>query len=404
MKRILELSLGVVTGIGGFLEIGSIATAAQGGAAFRFELGWAIVLGTICLIFLIEMSGRLAAMSRHTVMDAIREHFGFPFTLIPVVAIVIVSLLVMASEVGGVCLALQLVTGLSPRLFGLPVALVIWLLLWRGTFGVVEQGTSLLGLVTLVFLVGAIHAHPDWRAVAHGLVPSLPSHEKPQYWFIAAAILGASITPYLFLFYSSGAVEDEWDSGYIGTNRITSVFGMSFGGVLSVAVLVVTATVCYARGIRIDSFDQIAVVLPHVLGRWGFYLFAASLGISCLGASAEIALCTAYILAQTFGWNWSENERPRNAARFSITYTIAIALAAIPMLLGLDPLKLTVLSMALTAATLPAAIVPFLVIMNDEHYLDTQTNGWFGNVAVTMILLLSFVLAVVSIPLQILGG
>lgn len=404
MKRILEITLGLVTSIGGFLEIGSIATAAQGGAAFNFQLGWVIVLGTICLIFILEMSGRLAAMSKHTVMDAIREHFGFPFSLIPLTAVVLVSLLVMASEIGGVCLALQLVTGISPRLWAVPVALALWVLLWRGTFGIVEKGTSLLGLVTVVFLVGAVVAHPDWHAVARGLAPTLPSHDRTQYWFIAAAILGASITPYLFLFYSSGAVEDKWDSSYVGINRVTAVLGMSFGGTLSLAVLIVTATVCYTRGIRIDSFDQIALVLPVVLGKSGFYLFAASLGISCFGAASEIALTTAYAVAQNLGWNWSEDARPRDAARFSATYTAAIAVAIIPMLVGLDPLKLTVLSMALTAATLPAAIIPFLVIMNDEYYLFKRTNGWTSNIAVTLILILSFVLAVVSIPLQILGG
>jgi Mn2+/Fe2+ NRAMP family transporter len=60
MSKLLEIALGIVTGIGGFLEAGSLATAAQAGAAFGFQLGWAIVLGTICIAFLVEMGGRLA--------------------------------------------------------------------------------------------------------------------------------------------------------------------------------------------------------------------------------------------------------------------------------------------------------------------------------------------------------
>ena len=62
MSKLLEIALGIVTGIGGFLEAGSLATAAQAGAAFGFQLGWAIVLGTICIAFLDEMGGRLAAV------------------------------------------------------------------------------------------------------------------------------------------------------------------------------------------------------------------------------------------------------------------------------------------------------------------------------------------------------
>ena len=78
MKKALELALGIVTSIGGFLEVGSIATPAQAGALFGFQLAWAVALGTLCLIFLVEMSGRLAAVSRHTIADAVRERWAAP--------------------------------------------------------------------------------------------------------------------------------------------------------------------------------------------------------------------------------------------------------------------------------------------------------------------------------------
>lgn len=404
MKKSLELALGLATSIGGFLEVGSIATAAQGGAAFRFELGWSIVLGTICLAFLVEMSGRLAAVSRHTVMDAIRERFGFPFSLVPALVVVAVSFLVMASEIGGVSLALQFATGISLRWWAMPIALLAWLLLWKGTFQVIEQGASLLGLVTLVFLVGAIRLHPDWGAVAHGLVPSLPPRDPAHYWFIGVSILGASVSPYLYLFYSSGAVEDHWNTSYLVTNRITAWGGMAFGGILSLAVLVVSAAVLVPRGITVDSYEQVALILTGVLGRWGFVLFVLSLGIACFGATAEIALASAYIVAQELGWNWSEDVRPRDAARFAVTYSALVVLGGVPIALGVDPLKLTVLSMALTAVSLPVSIIPFLLLMNDERYVQKHTNGWIGNSAVVAIVCLSFVVAIVSIPLEILGG
>jgi Mn2+/Fe2+ NRAMP family transporter len=404
VKRILELTLGIVTSVGGFLEVGSIATAAQGGAAFQFQLTWAIVLGTICLIFLVEMSGRLAAVSKHTVMDAIRERFGFPFSVAPLVTVLFVSLLVMASEIGGVCLALQFVTGIGLQWWAIPGALLAWALLWKGTFGIVEQGVSALGLVTIAFLVAAIRVHPSWGAVAHGALPSLPAHDRSHYWFLVVSILGASISPYLFLFYSSGAVEDKWDESYLSINRVTAGLGMSFGGTLSVAVLIVAAMVFFPRGIQVDSYDQMGVILSTSLGHWGFWLFAASLGIACFGATAEIALSSAYMIAQEFGWNWSEDAMPAENARFVLTYTAIIAIAAVPMLLGVSPLKLTVLSMALTSASLPVAVVPFLLLMNDERYLGKHTNGVISNTAVIAITVMACVLAVVSIPLELVGG
>src|SRR5438045_8025497 len=95
LKKIFELALGIVTSMGGFLEVGSIATAAQAGAAFGFQLIWPIALGTICLIFLIEMSGRLAAVSHHPLPAAVRGRFAFSFYIIGLTAVRVAGFLVL---------------------------------------------------------------------------------------------------------------------------------------------------------------------------------------------------------------------------------------------------------------------------------------------------------------------
>ena len=118
----------------------------------------------------------------------------------------------------------------------------------------------------------------------------------------------------------------------------------------------------------------------------------------------EITLQIAYLTAQGFGWNWSENQRPLDEARFSFVYTVVLLLAALIVLTGIDPLSVTIFSMVLTAATLPVAIVPFLFLMNDRRYVRSYRNGWLSNAVVIAIIGLAFVLAIVSIPLQIFGG
>src|SRR3954468_22054610 len=99
MKKLLQLGLGIVTSIGGFLEIGSIATAAAAGAGFGYQLGWSVLLGTLCIAFLVEMSGRFAAVSGHTIPDAMRERFGAPLFAIPLFVMLAVSLIVLAAEI-----------------------------------------------------------------------------------------------------------------------------------------------------------------------------------------------------------------------------------------------------------------------------------------------------------------
>jgi Mn2+/Fe2+ NRAMP family transporter len=371
---------------------------------FGFSLLWAILLGTVCVIFLVEMAGRLTAVSKHTLISAIRERFGWKMYCVLYCANVFVDYLVLASEIGGVSFALQLATGIAFRWWALPVTLVAWFLLWKGNFGIIEKGVALLGLVTLCFVVAACKLHPPVSDLFHGALPSLPTHNAANYWFIAVSILGALISPYLFYFYSSGAVEDKWDEKDLGINRAVAALGMGFGSIVSIGVLIAAAMIFLPRGIKGDSYDQIALLLTPVLGHWGFWLVVASVGIACFGAACEVGLDFAYATAQTFGWQWGENLKPVQASRFSLCYTVFLFLAALPITFGLDPLQLTLFSMAITAVILPLVILPFLLLMNDEAYVGEHRNGPIGNTVVVFTIALAFMLAVVAIPLEIIGG
>ncbi|MGE5101728.1 MAG: NRAMP family divalent metal transporter [Deltaproteobacteria bacterium] len=404
MKKILQITLGIVTSVGGFLEIGSITTAAQAGASFGYQLTWAIVLGTVCIAFLVEMSGRFAAVSKRTIPDAMRERFGINFFAVPLLVMLGVSLLVLAAELGGVAAALEMATGIKLPFWAIPVGVISWGLLWRATFSIIENGVSFLGLVTVAFAVGAAKLHPDYGALLHGTVPTLPHSDTAHYWFVAVSVLGASISPYLYYFYSSGAIEERWDATYLVTNRIIAAIGMGFGGFLSVAVLVLAAILFHPRHIDVQHYQQLPDLLSPIFGRTGFWLVIASLAIACLGATLEIALALAYLIAQGLGWNWGEDLEPRDDARFSLTYTLLVVAATLFVVVGLDPLKLTEISMSLTAASLPVGVFPFLILMNDKKYLKSHTNGYVGNFVVLAISMISAVVAVVSIPLEIVGS
>jgi Mn2+/Fe2+ NRAMP family transporter len=404
VKKAMQLALGILTSVGGFFDIGNIATSAQAGARFRFQLIWPLLLGTLLVIFLVEMSGRFAAVSRKALPEAIREHFGFTFWLVPFLVLTLVHFLVLGSEIGGICFALHLITGLPTPVWALPVAILIWLFLWRATFNTLENSTSLLGMITLVFVVAALRHHPPTGELLAGMLPSLPQDHPEQYWFIAVSILGAVLAPYLFYFYSSGAVEDKWDASYVPVNRGISVIGMGFGSLIALGAIVVAAMVLAPRGIQVDDYHQAALMLADTFPFWGFALFAVAMGIACLGASLEVSLSMAYTTAQTFGWTWGEDLDPREDARFSLVYTGAILLSSLLILFGVDPLKLTLLTMAVNAAVLPFVAIPFLLLMNDRKLLRERANGLLSNAVTLIVVALALVLAVVSIPLAIVGG
>jgi Mn2+/Fe2+ NRAMP family transporter len=402
--KISQLSLGVVSGIGGFLEAGSIVTSAQAGATFRFQLIWAVVIATTGLVFMTEMSGRLAAISKRALTDAIRERFGFPFFALTLVVGLVLSFLVLATELGAVSTALQMASGISYRWWVLPVAFLGWLFIWKGTFSVVENVSAILGLISVAFAVGAIRMHPQWGEVASGIIPTLPSHDGAKYWFTAVSIIGASISPYLYFVYSSGAIEEKWDESQLLGNRITSVFGNGMGGLLAIALLIIAALVFEPRGVQINQYQQISYSLVPSMGHWGFIIFVATLAITAFGATTEIMLAAAYMTAQGFGWHWSEDAKPDQHARYSLVYTLLVLLASVPLLLGVDPFKLTNFTMSLSAASLPISVLPLMVLMNDEELMGDHRNGWLTNTALGSYGVLSIVLLLVAVPLQIMGG
>lgn len=373
-----------------YLEIGILVAAAASGAEFGLSLAWAFVLGGLCLVLLVEMSSRFGAVTKQTVVTAMRSRFGFEVSAVPLAAMLLVCLMVLGMELAGCAVALELATGIAFRAWAALAAFGVWLLLWTARFKLLERVVVVLGLTSFVFLGVALWLGPSWSELGAGLVPDPPAQNAGRWGFLAAVILGASISPFLFYFYE-------------GPNKRFALGGIGIGTILSLATLVVAARV-FPRGVQMESYEQLPVMLEAPLGRWGFRAFVAALGIACYGAAAETALVAAHLVAQALGWNFAKTERPRNNARFALVYTLAIVVSSIVVLAGADPISLTLVAMAISAVMLPVAVFPFLLLMNDARFLGDKKNRLGGNLVVAAIVTLAVVLSIVTIPLEIRRG
>jgi Mn2+/Fe2+ NRAMP family transporter len=404
VSAVVDLILGIVTSIGGFVEVGSISTSAQAGAEFGFQLLWAIAVAGAMLALLTEMSGRLAVMSKRPIAAAVRERFGIHFHVVPLGAELVLDLLLLTAELGGAAIAVKLLTGIGFQWWILPIALAVWMILWFSNFTVVEYGIGLLGLISLSFVLAAWRLGPDAGDVARGFIPSLPSHDGVRYAFLAISIVGATVSPYLVNFYSSGTLEEDMKQDELWVNTATTYGGNMFGSLVSMGVLVTSAMVIQPLQIKVDSYEQAALMFVPAFDRWAVVLFALSLGIGCIGAALEISLNMGYVLSQAFGWSWSANKPRAEHARFSCAFTLILIVATAIALLGFDPLRLTMISVALTVVVMPLMVLPFLVLMNDTKFVKDRTNTPIGNAILAFLTVLGALLALVVIPLEILGG
>ncbi|QSR25068.1 hypothetical protein CFH99_05475 [Nocardioides aromaticivorans] len=401
MKRYLNVLLGVLTAIGGFVDIGDLVTNAQVGARFGLSLVWVVVLGVVGICVFAEMSGRIAAVSGRATFDLVRERLGPRMGFLNLVGSMLVTLLTFIAEIGGVALALQLVSSVNHVLLVPFVAAAIWIVLWRAKFSSIENVLGLLGLTLIGFAVALWQLGPDWGELASTLSPA----EKPgaeswaTYAFFGVALFGAAMTPYEVFFFSSGGVEERWTSKDIGVMRANVLIGFPLGGILSVAIAGCAAVVLMPQGIAVETLGQVGLPVAVALGKVGLAVVVLGFFAATFGAACETGLSTGYSLAQYFGFQWGKYVRTPEAAGFHVILLVMTVLAAGVLLTGVDPIMVTEISVVFSAVALPLTYFPILVVANDPDYLGEHRNGRLANLLGLVYLVVIVVAAVAAIPL-----
>ena len=406
MKRVFAVALGILTAIGGFLDIGDLVTNALVGARFGMSLAWVVVLGVVGICVFAEMSGRVAAVSGRATFEIIRERLGPRLAVANLGASFLINLLTLTAEVGGIALALQLASDVHPRLWIPVAAFAVWLVIWRVKFSTLENVTGLVGLTLVVFAVALFQLAPDWSRLAQdALRPSVPADEHPlTYWYYAIALFGAAMTPYEVFFFSSGAVEEGWNVKDLGQERLNVLVGFPFGGLLSIAIAGCTTVVLLPAGIEVTTLAQVVSPVALAVGKLGLAVVIVGVVAATFGAALETALSSGYTVAQFFGWSWGKFRRPAQAARFHLVVMVSLVVAVGVLMTGVDPVKVTEYSVVFSAVALPLTYLPVLVVANDPQYMGEHVNGKVQN-GVGLVYLVIIVLAsMAAIPLMLLTG
>jgi manganese transport protein len=404
MRRLLAIALGILTAIGGFVDIGDLVTNAVVGARFGLNLAWVVVLGVLGIIVFAEMSGRVAAVSGRPSFDLIRERLGPRAALLNLLGSMGVTLLTFIAEIGGVALSLELVSSVNYLLLVPFCGAAVWLVLWRVKFSVLENVFGLMGLSLLVFSVVVWQLGPDWGGlISQALHPAVPGSEGvATYWYYVIALFGAAMTPYEVFFFSSGAVEEHWSSRDLATSRLNVFVGFPLGGLLSLSVAAAAALVLLPAGVEVDALGQVALPVSEALGRLGLAVALLGFFAATFGAACETGLSVGYSISQYFGWQWGKYVRPAQAALFHTVLLLSTVIGVAVLLTTVDPIKVTEYSVVFSAVALPLTYFPILVVANDRQYLGNRVNGRLANALGVTYLILVTVAAAAALPLMLL--
>ena len=373
MRAILSVALGVIAAIGGFVDIGDLVFNAQAGASIGTPALWAVPVGVLGIMIFAEMSGRIVAVSNKPNFVLVKERYGTRLSTFTLGASLVLTVLTLGAELGGLGFVLNYLFDVSVNFFVLIALLAVATAIYFLPFGGLERVFGYMGLALLVYLAASIKLDPDWGEVGRGFVPE--SHGAAIYWYFIVGLVAAALMPYEIYFYSSGAVEEGWDERDMKVNRSNAFIGFGLGGLISVAILVASAQVLKPAGISPDSVGTVALVAEVPYGETGLILAFVGILFAVGGATIDTAFSAAYNLAQHQGWKWGKRFRLLNEPRFTLSLAGFLLLGFAIAQTGVDPISLTEYAVIFSIPVLPLTYLPILLVGNDRSVMGKHVNG-----------------------------
>jgi manganese transport protein len=406
----LELTLGIMTAVGGFVDISELVFAAKAGSQFGYALIWVFAFATLGIIVFSEMSGRVAAVAKQPVFNLMRHRLGLKLGLVTLAASIISNLITCAAELGGVSLILNYLTGAPYSLMAIVMTVVLSISIWVLPFKWIERVYGLLGLFMLVFAAALIAIHPPWDKIAGGFVPQVPhglsTKELLTFTYFVVAIISAVMFPYEVYFYSSGGIEEGWGPKDLITNRVTAILGMGLGSLLGIAILCNSAQLFGPAHVDpvIPGTAALEAAIPF--GRWGLITALLGMFFAVAGAAVETCLANAYSIAQFFGWIWGRHKKPWEAPRFTIAWIVLFLLALAIVLTGVDVMTLVEFAILFSILVLPLTYLPLLMLSGKRKYMGQYVNGPVGKTLGWIYFAVITLAAIAALPLYFLtsGG
>ncbi|MFN8035489.1 MAG: divalent metal cation transporter [Acidimicrobiia bacterium] len=353
-------------------DAGGIATYASAGSQFAYRMLFCMVLVTVALVVVQEMSARLGAYTGEGLMSLIREQFPLRLAAFAVVCLLVANLGLVVSEFAGIGAALELF-GVS-RYLTVPIAAVgIWALVVFGSYRYAERLFLILSLAFFAYPIAAVLGHPDWSAVvSNSVLPHFVADR--QFLFLAVALVGTTVTPYMQLYQAAAVADRGIGPAEYPAERVDAVFGAVFANVISIAIIVATAAAIGGHG-PLSSASDAARALEPVAGAGAKALFAVGLlGASAL-AGAVVPLSTSYGIAEAVGTERSVSRRFSEARLFLGLFTAQVLLGAGIALVPGNLIELLLRMQILNGLIAPVILGFLLVLSNRRSVLGDAVNG-----------------------------
>ncbi|MBV8084539.1 MAG: Nramp family divalent metal transporter [Chloroflexi bacterium] len=360
-------------------DAGGIATYASVGAKYGYGMLWMLVLVTVGLAVVQEMSARMGAVTGKGFSDLVRERFGIHWTAFVMLSLLVANGVLVVSEFAGIGAAAELF-GVS-RWIAIPLAVVaIWWLVVKGSYKRVEIVFLAMTLVFFAYPVAAVLAKPDWLEVGRQLVA--PSFRlSSDYLLLFVATVGTTITPYMQLYLQSAVADRGSSAEQLPRERLDAYGGAIFSDVIAVFIVVATGATLFVRQVDVQTASDAAQALAPLAGPFAEQLFGVGLfGASAL-AAAVLPLTTTYSITEALGFERGVSSTFKDAPVFLSLFTgLLVFGAAVALIPGIDVIQLLIVTQVVNGLLLPIELVTMARLVNDRAIMGRHANGPLRNV------------------------
>jgi NRAMP (natural resistance-associated macrophage protein)-like metal ion transporter len=404
------LGPGLVTGASDDDPSG-IATYSQAGAAYGLSTLWTALITFPLMAAIQEMCARIGLVTAQGLTGTLKTNYSKPILYVMVLFSFPAIVMNIGADIAGMgAVGNLLVPSIHPIFFSIAFTIILLLMIVFLPYQKIASGLKYLCMVLLVYLIVPFLYKQDWLAIVKGtFIPSIKFDKN--FISIVVAILGTTISPYLFFWQATMEVEDRKQKKTLVLNKKIMRdmkqdvdFGMLFSNLVMFFIILTTGTVLFNDGIhQIDTVEQAAQALKPLAGNFAYLLFAIGVIGTGFLAIPVLSGSLSYIISETFGWKQGLDKKFQEAKAFYIVIAVSLVLGLLMNYIGISPIKALIYSAILYGLTAPVLIAIILHIANNKKVMGKYTNGKLSNILGFATLILMTLAAVVMVYMQIIN-
>jgi NRAMP (natural resistance-associated macrophage protein)-like metal ion transporter len=392
-RFIAMLGPGLITGASDDDPSG-IGTYTSAGALLGFATLWTAVV-TLPLMAAVQfVCAKIGMVYGKGMAGVLRDHYPRWVLYVSVTLLFVANTINAGTDIGAIAAAFNLVAPALPvKLLIAPVALAIVVLQIYGSYRLIAQVFKWLSLTLFAYIAAAFLARPHWGEVLYTTFVPQVSFDG-QYLLTLVAILGTTISPYLFFWQASEEVEEEVQMGRttlaeregathseLKHASLDTFVGMLFCNVVFYFVILASAATLHAHGqTDVQSATDAALALVPFAGAAAKYLFAVGLIGAGFLAVPVLSGSAAYAAAETFGWEYGLDSKPRQAKQFYAVIAISTAVGMLINFTGINPIRALFWTAVINGLLSPPLLVLIMLVSNNPKVMGKHTNGLVVNV------------------------